>query len=203
MALVKLGFTTLSVPDKILKTRSIVTLMTGNASFTTPNPALAAVTTAANALETAFNDAADGGKTKTAIMHSKETKLNGLMSQLAAYVQEASGGVELVILSSGMEVRSPKTPPQELSAPLNLEALTGEFEGEITLRWKRVAKAKAYLIQKSADGATGWENLNITSTKAVAAINGLNSGSKLWFRVCAVGAKGNSPWSDPARGLVA
>ena len=151
----------------------------------------------------AFNDAADGGKTKTALMYNKEAALDALMAQLSAYVQEASAGDALVILSSGMEVRATKTPPQDLPAPQNLAAETGDNEGSINLSWEPVKKAKAYLMQTSADGATAWQNLNITSTKASAVITGLASGTKIWFRVCAIGAKGNSPWSDPARGLVA
>lgn len=203
MAQVKLGFTTLAIPDKILKARNIVTQLTGNAAFTRPNPTLAVVTAAADALETAFNDAADGGKTKTAVMYNKEAALDALMAQLSAYVQEASAGDALVILSSGMEVRATKTPPQDLPAPQNLAAETGDNEGSINLSWEPVKKAKAYLMQTSPDGATAWQNLNITSTKASVVITGLASGTKTWFRVCAIGAKGNSPWSDPARGLVA
>ncbi|NNV54942.1 fibronectin type III domain-containing protein [Limnovirga soli] len=203
MSQVKLGFYALSIPDKILKARNIVTLMTGNAAFTTPNPALATVTTAANELETAFNDAADGGRTKTAIRDSKEAELDALMAQLSAYVQEISEGDALIILSSGMEVRAEKTPPQDLPAPQGLEAITGDNEGEIVLRWKRVDKSKAYLFQKSADGATGWENIITTSTKAKALLSGLPTATKMWFRVCAVGSRGNSPWSDACRGLVA
>lgn len=202
MAQVKLGFYALSVADKVLKARNIVILMTGNTAFTTPNPSLAAITAAADALETAFNEAADGGKTKTAIMYSKEAELDALMPQLTAYVQEASAGDALLILSSGMEIRADKTPPQDLPAPFGLETKTGDNEGEVMLRWKKVDKSKAYLIQKSADGSTGWESLNVTSTRATAVVTGLPSANRIWFRVCAIGPKGNSPWSDPSRGLV-
>lgn len=200
MAKVKLGFTALTVPDKVLKARNTVTLMTGNAAYPRPNPTLAAISTAADELETAYNEAADGGKTKTAVMRSKEQELDKLMIQLAAYVQEASNGDELVILSSGLEVAAPKTPPQDLPAPQNLVAEMGTNEGDTNLRWKKVAKAKSYLLQSSADGATNWQTLNTVSTKASAVISGMPSGEKAWYRVCAVGPKGNSPWSDPALG---
>jgi hypothetical protein len=200
MAKAKLGFTILSIPNKVLKARNTVTLMTGNASYPTPNPTLATISTAADELETAYNEAADGGKTKTAVMRSKEQELDKLMIQLTAYVQEASNGNELVILSSGLEVAAPKTPPQDLPAPQNLIAEMGTNEGEVYLRWKKVDKAKSYLLQSSADGATNWQTLNTVSTKSNAVIAGFTSGDKTWFRACAVGPKGNSPWSDPALG---
>lgn len=200
MAKVKLGFTILTIPDKVLKARNTVTLMTGNASYLTPNPPLAAISTAADELETAYNEAADGGKTKTAVMRSKEQELDKLMVQLTAYVQEASNGDELVILSSGLEVAAAKTAPQDLPAPQNLVAEMGTNEGDIYLRWKKVDKAKTYLLQTSADGTGNWQTLSTVSTKANAVITGLKSGDKTWFRACAVGPKGNSPWSDPALG---
>jgi hypothetical protein len=56
MALVKLGFSRLSVPAKIQSARNIVAKMTGNAKFPTPVPTLASITTAVTKQrETAVN----------------------------------------------------------------------------------------------------------------------------------------------------
>ncbi len=115
---------------------------------------MASITTTVNNLETAYNAAADGGKSKTAFAKTQEAALDALLVQLGAYIQEASGGDATIILSSGLEVRSGKTPPQELTAPQKLEATTGSNEGEIDLRWKPVARSNAYKIQQSADGAS-------------------------------------------------
>ena len=56
MSRVKQGFSGLSVPEQVERARLIVTKTTGNASYTTPNPALADVSAAATALETAYKD---------------------------------------------------------------------------------------------------------------------------------------------------
>jgi hypothetical protein len=53
-SLAVLGFAGLSIPRKIEKGRFIVTSMTANANFTTPNPPLATVNTNINGLETAY-----------------------------------------------------------------------------------------------------------------------------------------------------
>jgi hypothetical protein len=45
--------------------------------------------------------------------------------------------------------------------------------------------------------ATSWAYAG-TSTKASITIDALNPGTRYWFRVCAVGALGQSGWSDPA-----
>lgn len=55
--------------------------MTGNAFFTTPQPPLAGITTAADELEAAHGDAQTARQTavtKTNIMHEKEDTLEGL-----------------------------------------------------------------------------------------------------------------------------
>ena len=143
MALVKLGFTALSIPDKTLKAHGIVTLMTGNAAYLKPNPTLSAITDAADALETAYNEAADGGKSRTAIRDSKEAELNALMATLAAYIREVSGGDELIILSSGMEVRAVRMPPQDLPAPEALIAKTGDNDGQVNLPLESHTQSKS------------------------------------------------------------
>lgn len=52
---IKLDLFGKTVPGKIQFMRQVVTQMTGNANFTTPNPALATITTKVNTLETSFN----------------------------------------------------------------------------------------------------------------------------------------------------
>jgi chitodextrinase len=55
------------------------------------------------------------------------------------------------------------------------------------------------LIQQSADPptATSWTH-DSTSTKSSATVDGLTSGTRYWFRVSAIGPRGQSGWSDPA-----
>lgn len=57
-------------------------------------------------LETAYQDAADGGKSKKALMYQREEELEEGISLLAAYVQNASGGDAAKIRNSGFEVRN-------------------------------------------------------------------------------------------------
>ena len=51
--LVKMGLSQMPIEKKIVKTRSIVSSMTGNANFGTPSPTLATITTNVNAVEAA------------------------------------------------------------------------------------------------------------------------------------------------------
>jgi hypothetical protein len=200
MAQVKLGFRQMTVPEKIQVSKSVITLMTGNLSYPTPNPTLAAVTTAITNLEKAYEAAHDGGKSKTAFMRTQEKALIGLIVQLTAYIQVASGGDSNIILSSGMQVRSTATPPQPLPQPEAVKVMTSSNEGEVNLKWQPIYTAVAYVIQQSLDGNTNWTESG-NSTKSNIAIGGLVSGSRAFFRVAAIGPKGQSPWSSPARGM--
>ena len=84
-------------------------------------------------------------------------------------------------------------------APTGLLAAAGDHDGQIDLQWDKVSRARSYVVEQSPDPptATSWTN-SATVVKTEAAITGLTSGQRYWFRVAAVGAKGQSAWSDPA-----
>ena len=65
--------------------------------------------------------------------------------------------------------------------------------------WKSVPNAKSYVIESSTDPATvtSWEHAGI-ATSATKTISNLKSGTRFWFRVAAVGAGGQSGWSEQA-----
>ncbi len=80
-----------------------------------------------------------------------------------------------------------------------MDVTIGNHEGELDLSWDAVSGARSYLIQKRTDPNTpsSWTHAG-TSTKSSITISGLTSGTRYWFRVSAVGAAGQSGWSDPA-----
>ena len=202
MAKVKLNVRGLSITEKVAKARQIVKALTDNAFFTTPQPPLAAITTAANDLETAFGDAQTARQTavtKTSIMHDKEDSLEGLLRQLAGYVESVAGDDESKILSAGISIRATTLATKEPEAPIALSATEGDHDGEIDLSWDTVKGAKSYVIERSPDPptATSWKH-EAVSLKSSATVGGLVSGTRYWFRVAAVMSSGQSGWSDPA-----
>lgn len=202
MGKIKLNLRNLSVLAKIQFARQIVTGMTGNTSFPTPDPPLASITTYANDLENAYNDAnvaKQEANTKVSIQDEKENVLDINLQKLANYVESASNGDDAKIHSASMNVRSKGVPIGALSIPAGLFAAAGDKEGEMYLRWERVIGAKSYVIELSLDPitSTSWKYAGV-STKASITISGLTSGTKYWFRVAGVGAAGQGPWSDPA-----
>jgi hypothetical protein len=201
MATAKTGFATLPVAQKIVKARFYVTQLTNNANFTTPDPSIKTIGDAATTLEIAHNDTLDGSKTKAAIAKTAEAALDAIIVLFAAYVQFISKGDETIIRSSGLEVKESKTPPQPLPMVIGLIIETGINEGEITLSWDKIANSKVYKIESSADGNTNWQYIS-ESTKTSITLTNQPTATKIWLRVAAFGAKGQGPWSDPAKGLV-
>lgn len=202
MAQVKLNLRELPIPDKVQKFREIITAMTGNANFTTPDPTLAALTTATDNLETRFlaaKAARTTAKELTDLQDAAEQAADAIMTSEASYVQNKSLGDAAKILSAGMAVRDPAAPIGDLPAPGNISATEGDHDGEVDLHWNRVKGAKSYMIQRTTTptDAASWGN-PVIATKSKATVAGLVTGTKYYFRVAAIGAAGQGAWSELA-----
>lgn len=84
-----------------------------------------------------------------------------------------------------------------LPAPMNLNATYGDFEGTSDLSWDPVYGARFYKAQRSTSSEGPWTDC-YADTASSCTVNGLTPGTQYWFRVCAHGGDGDSPWSDPA-----
>lgn len=201
MAKIRLNLSTLSIPQKLAKAQQIVTALTGNGSFATPSPALANITAAVAALNTAYAEsqaARQTAKEKTSAQNQKEDALDQLLTQLAAYVESVAGNDEQKILSAGMDTRAAAVvgtdPP---SQPQALAPTASDHDGEIDLSWEPSTGAKSYVIDQSPVTASSWIHGGV-STKSSYTAKSLTSGTRYWFRVAAVNNNGQSGWSDPA-----
>ena len=202
MAKVKLGLDRMTIAVKAELGARIVTAMTGNANFTTPNPPLADITAAKTAMETAYNDALtlrQQAKAATDLQADKEKDFERLLTSESLYVENASGGDVQKIMSAGMSVKDAGAPIGELPAPMGLYATSGDEDGEIVLNWEPVRGAKSYAVQMTTDPNVpdSWAH-KMNVSESFTDVKGLTSGGKYWFRVAAVGAAGQGAFSDPA-----
>jgi hypothetical protein len=136
MARVKLSLRNLPIPQKIAKAQQIIAALTGNASFSTPTPSLATVSTAINNLDAAFTAAQaarQDAKSKTSDQNAKEDIVDGLMTQLEAYVESVAGNNEQLITSAGMDARAPATSRRHQRVRLRLRQLVWVLLPEITM----------------------------------------------------------------------
>src|SRR5262249_48161905 len=162
----------------------------------TPHPPLADITTALSTLEEVYKAqqiAKADMRAKASAAEDAQREVDRNIRQLVAYVESVAGSDETIITSAGMATKASRSAPQFLPPPGNLKAVAGDHEGEIELTWIKVAKAKSYVIQSSADPPTSqsWSHAE-TVAAAFKTIQNLTSGKKYWFRVAAVGPLGQS-----------
>ena len=196
-----LDFLKLSVSEKIEFYRNVVSKMTGNASFTSPDVPLATATTQINTLETDMTAAKSGAHQSVAKMHQSEKIADTTFHKLALYVDRIADGNDAVILSSGFHIS--KQPDPKSTKTFAVSA--GENTGEIELAHQSVQGAKAYIWQYSAGTLPADEKQWIyggATTKAKFKVTGLESATKVWFRVLAVTINGTQPCSDPVMKVV-
>jgi len=179
--------------------RNTVIKMTGNPLFTTPDVAMAQITTAAALLETKYNASRGGGKQQTADMHQARKALEELLRKQVLYVERITMGNESMILSSGFDCS--KQPAPALHP--EFKVMNGEKEGEIILKHKAVKGAKAWAWQHCTNpiASEKWILAGI-STQSVFTIKDLMPGGKYWFRASHITIEGQSEWCDPAVKIV-
>ena len=204
MAKPKLNLRTLTPDEVAALGNRIKTAMTGNANFTTPNPALTALGTLITTLQTkigAYNTAKAAADLALADRDAAVTALGNGLTQEAAYVENITGGDPVKIESAGMSVRAAAAPIGALSQAQNLATTVGDDDGELDATWDPVRGAKSYQVQYCVDPITpaGWKDVAPVG-KSRKTITGLTSGARVWVRVRAIAPKeeNNGGWSDPA-----
>lgn len=198
---VKLGHTRVTFEALSGMTRTNVTKLTGNAAFATPIPTLAALTAAADRLDTAV-DAYEFSRSR---LDKQErdfafAELKGLRQDLGGYVQTVSNGDAELITSAGFEMEAARKPLGLLEAPVDVRATVRPYPGSVEVRFKGVRGRLAYQVYICAGDplvAADWK-LHTVTGKVRLIVDELESGKTYFFRVEALGAAGVSPVSDIA-----
>ncbi len=173
--------------------------ITGNANFPNPTVEMPAFSIAIEELKIAQLDAATGDRTKIAFRNGKDIVVRVMMRMLADYVNSAAAGDKDIILSSGFDVRSTPTPPQELDAPEKVEVLSSKTTGAMVVKAKRVKGAKSYVAQYAQEGTPNW--LSTFSSLSKITVEGLAPGTTYSFRMACVNSKGQSKWSQQVEAM--
>jgi hypothetical protein len=182
----------------ITDTQTIITDMTGNPAYLTPDPTLIAVKAALDEFITALANAADGGLTLTSIKNDKRAALVALLRALANYVQVACNGDLTVLLSSGFPIQKPqRNPIGVLPAPVNLAVNLGSLTGELQAVVPPVFGAAIYNWRLTATNAPTVVLQTAQTTAGRTTFSGLTPGVVYVAQVNAVGAAGPSDWSNP------
>jgi hypothetical protein len=186
--------------DLIKITRRILDSMKENAQFSNPTPLLAEIEKALEEFITALSAAGKRDREKVAIKDVKQAHLLQMLTELAYYVTQICKGDKAMLLSSGFDINSDVSAVQKLPPKLQVEL---GMPGQVTTSVTRVTKARSYVHQYTADPLTpqsvwsGETTLSPTHT-----FTGLESASRMWFRVIVIDRKGNPIYWDPVLRIV-
>jgi hypothetical protein len=191
----------LTLPEKIQRGQDIISASSGNPNVTGNAAAVADLVTAQTALSTAmaaYEAAKTACKEAMASREAAAAAWNAKVNALAGVTEALTDGDEAKILSAGFDVRAPRTPSQPLGAPTNARATTNGEPGYTTVSCDPLAGAKSYVVQKSNDPTAeeGWVTV-ATPTKATCDTNGVTPGTRAWYRMAGVNARGRGLWSEP------
>jgi hypothetical protein len=175
--------------------QSVVTAMTGNATFPSPSLALATFQADIEALVKAETAALARAKGAANTRNAKLAVVKADLESLKIYVQNVVNGsnpanANSIIASAGMAIRK-----LTLHDKAALAVKQGTVSGTVTLTAKAAAKKAAYNWQYSIDQKT-WTSLPQT-LKAKTGVSGLTSATTYYFRSQALTPKGGeSDWGQ-------
>jgi hypothetical protein len=191
------SFCRYNAPNLIVFGRSVVTKMTGNAYFATPDPTLADVTQATDDLENMAAIAKDGSKLAKSNMNAAKKKLVAILRSLAWYVEKKADDNENILISSGFELSKDPQPSQRDA----FYVLQGVESGSVMIGCIAVPRARSYLWFRSAGkdlpvSEKDWL-FEAASTQRKMLLSNLAPEQTYWFIYRAVTPQGMMEWSDP------
>lgn len=200
----KTDFSRFTDADLEIKAQAIVIAMTDNANFPTPNPTLAGISGVITNYSNALSKAQTRDKAEIANKNTQRELLEGMLTLLAGYVTYTAGTNEAALVSSGFDlVKQPSNLPP-MGVPENFTIVNGVNEGEIISSVDRVAGAKSYIHEYTADPITPtseWIQEFTTIRKRTFA--NLVPGQKYWFRVAAIGPRNQVTYTNAQLRMVA
>ena len=198
---INLNLKNINAGKLVERVRSTVTAMTGNAAFTTPDPALASLTSKATALETKVTErdaAKAAAKTLTQQADDLMAELKDQYKQLGNYVGRTAT-TEAQVQSASMAVRAKPTARPVPARIEGLELTPTDNEGELDVQWDPDDDATGYDMETNDDpgNAATWKH-HCTCTDSRDRISNFPSGVRVWVRVRGRNSAGVGPWSDVA-----
>ncbi len=199
--IIRLDLKNKTVDQKIALGINHKTSMTGNANYPTAKrePTDAAFDAAQDGLE-ASNSAVDAAETiwKAAILdrNNKEVAWDLAITARASNCESMTPGDRAKLQTTGLPLRPAPTPVGIPDAPIDLLATPSKFQGQLDIRWKPIRGATSYVVERMVHGGPGtWAQIKLLSQSKFAD-TGLVSGTTYAYRVRALAAAGEGPWSD-------
>ena len=170
-----------------------------NASFPSPPVTQVDLKAAKDAFASALAAMAQGGPSSTSAKNDRRDTLQGLLKQLAFYVEVTSNNNLTILLSSGFKDVSNNRNQEQLPAPSIVYTKNGLSNQSLTTV-TAVKNSRSYQLQYALVDEAGspgeWINAKQTTSSRNIPVNDLLSGRVYIYRVRAIGGlTGQSDWS--------
>ena len=199
------GFGKQSPEQLVIMAEAVITGLTNNPAFPAPTVDLNAVQAAANDLKAAVTAQVHGGTAATAEKKNKQETLIKILFKLKHYVEDNCENDLAVLLSSGFQAATTTRDRSPLANPSILGIDRGNSD-ELMLKVTPIARAKCYEVRSAVVGAGSvpgpWQQAGIFTSSRIT-IGSLIPTTTYVFQVRAVGAAGNTEWSDPVSHMCA
>ena len=192
----KMGFSQLSDADFEIKAQSIYNSMKENSYFPTTIPVITEIENAVTTYQSALTAAKSKGKNEIAVKNQSRALLGRLLKQLGNFVMASANEDLVMLVSSGFDLVKKDGSP-ELVKPESIVLSDGKNPGELAVKVSFVKGARTYNFQYAPDPLTVnsvWKNELSTSSKHT--LRNLDSATRYWCRVVAIGPFGQMVYSD-------
>ena len=183
----------------------IIKGLTDNPAYPNPPIDLKTLQAAVDDLNAALAAQAHGGTAATAEKNNKQEALIKILFKLKHYVEDNCENDLAILLSSGFQAASATRDRSPLANPSILSIDRGNSD-ELMLKVTPIARAKCYEVRSAAVGAGNvpgpWQQAGIFTSSRITIAN-LVPTTTYMFQVRAVGAAGNTEWSDPVSHMCA
>ena len=194
-----------SAEQLVVMAGSVISGLTNNPAFPAPTVDLNAVQAAADDLNAAAAAQVHGGTAATAEKKNKQEALIKILRKLKHYVEDNCENDLAVLLSSGFQAAAATRDRSPLANPSILSVDRGNSD-ELMLKVSPIARAKCYEVRSAVVGngnlAGAWQQAGLFTSSRIT-IGNLVPTTTYMFQVRAVGAAGNTEWSDPVSHMCA
>jgi hypothetical protein len=181
--------------DLVMTAKGLVSSLTNNPNFPTPDPPLATISTAIANLEAAQTAVQARQHGAVAARNEKREVLKTQLEGAKAYIQKVASAnsdtAEAVIKSAGVATRKPVLHQKQVFAVTH-----GPVSGSVKLTTATAGHRASYEWQCSTDGGKTWVSLP-TTLKAKTTMTGLQVATSPQFRSRAVTKSGEGDWTQP------
>jgi len=199
---ISLRINRMTVDEQIAFVNSVISAIAASPSLGAA-VSVSALTTKRNALVSARTDRDTRraeAKSATETVNARLVAVQDELRDVAAACEAVANGDASILESGGFNTFLPGKafPLGKLPAPENLLAEPGDDSGSIVLSWTPVYGNKGYQLYLSADPVAGPWVKDAFASSAHYVLQGLETGTMYWFKVCALGAAGEGTLSDVA-----